>query len=232
MFIRVWRTSATLGLLTVTTTCALAQETPKNTLFIGPAGVRFHASSSDLQGPAGTTPPGVKMDIANTQTLALSYQRDLGSGFSAGFQLGLPPVLRFRADGTAAALGDIGKARVWIPAVVVNHHFEGWGAIRPYVGLGINRTSFTDGQTFANYTAAFSGSASQPAIRSSWGPVVNLGVDMELGHGYVASLSYSRYGIRSKATITTETPGVGPIARNITVRSDPSVISLMVGKRF
>ena len=53
-----------------------------------------------------------------------------------------------------------------------------------------------------------------------------------MSRSWVVDAAYSHYGIKTTATITTVTPGVGDIAREIDVQSNPDVFSLTVGYRF
>jgi outer membrane protein len=69
-------------------------------------------------------------------------------------------------------------------------------------------------------------------MESSWGHVLKVGMAFPLGRNWVIDGAYCRYGIRTTATITTATPGVGDIARTLDLRSDPDVVALMLGYRF
>jgi outer membrane protein len=96
----------------------------------------------------------------------------------------------------------------------------------------LNYTFYTDERVEPVYTGAFGGSSSTAKLKSSWGHVLKVGVGVPVGRDWVIDASYSRYGIRTKATITTATPGVGDIARTVNVKADPDVIGLMLGYRF
>lgn len=208
-----------------------AEETD-NIIKIGYAHIGFNTKSGDLTGPAGTTPPGVQADLENASSLALVYSRRISGPWSVVLQAGTPPVVRMMGAGAAAPLGQVGVARAWFPAVIANYTFEAPGGLKPYVGLGINYTFYTDGRVEPAYTAAFGGTSSTSKLDSSWGHVVKLGVGIPVGGNWLVDLAYSRYGIRTTATITTATPGVGDIARKIDVRADPDVFGLLLGYRF
>ena len=204
----------------------------ENTLKVGYAHIGFNATSGDLIGPPGSTPPGVQADLNNASTLALVYERHLSGPWSVVLQVGTPPVVRMVGAGNGAALGEVGTTRAWFPAVLVHYTFDGpWGT-QPYVGAGLNHTVYTDGQVSPAYTNAFGGSSSTAKLKSSWGPVLKVGIGFSLGRDWVIDAAYSRYGIRTTATITTATPGFGDVVRTIDVRSDPDVIGLMLGYRF
>jgi outer membrane protein len=204
----------------------------ENTVKFGYAHIGFNTVSGDLTGPTGTTPPGVQAGLKDASTMALVYQRDLSGPWSIVCQAGTPPVLKMVGAGNAAALGQVGTIRAWFPAVLGHYTMDGpWGT-RPYAGAGLNYTFYTEGRVSPAYTAAFGGTGSAAKLKSSWGPVLKLGIELPLGRNWVVDAAYSRYGIRTTATITTATPGAGDIARTVDVRADPDVVALLLGYRF
>lgn len=203
-----------------------------NTFELGYAHIGFNTKSGDLTGPVGTTPPGVQADVKDAQSLAFVYERRLSGPWSVVVQAGTPPVVKILGAGNAAALGQVGTARAWFPAVLASYTFDGPGGTKPYVGAGVNYTFFTDRRVETAYTAAFGGTASSAKLDSSWGHVLKVGVGIPLGGNWILDATYSRYGIRTKATITTTTPGVGDIARTMNVRVDPDIFGILLGYRF
>jgi outer membrane protein len=147
-------------------------------------------------------------------------------------QAGTPPVVKLVGAGNGAALGQVGTTRAWFPALLAQYAFDGpWGA-QPYVGAGVNYTFYTEGRVSPAYTGAFGGTSSTAKLKSSWGPVLKIGTVFPLSRGWVIDAAYSRYGIKTTASITTATPGFGDIVRTVDVRSDPDVLALIVGFRF
>jgi outer membrane protein len=221
--------------LAIPIACAMADaraDDAQNTLKIGYAHIGFNTSSGDLTGPAGTTPPGVQANLNNAAALALAYERNIWGRWSVVLQVGTPPVVKIVGAGNGAALGQVGTTRAWFPAVLAQYTFDGpWGT-QPYLGAGVNYTFFTDGQVSPAYTGAFGGTSSTAKMDSSWGQVLKIGLGIPLGRDWVIDAAYCRYDIRTTATITTATPGVGAIVRTIDVRADPDVVALTLGYRF
>lgn len=199
---------------------------------LGYAHIGFNTKSGELKGPAGTTPPGVRASIADARTLALVADVPLDDAWGIVVQLGTPPVVHFSGAGAGAALGEVGSARAWFPAVLARWQPAAWGAVQPYAAIGVNHTFFTDTSITSAYTGAFAGSASRSRLKSSQGPVFKLGGQFRLDEHWGIDLAYSRYGIRTTATITTTTPGLGEVVRTVDVKADPDVYSLMLGYRF
>lgn len=207
-------------------------EDAANTLKIGYAGITFNTKSGHLIGPPGTTPPGIQADLRDARTLALIYERRISGPWSVVVQAGTPPVVKVDGAGTGAPLGSVETAKAWFPAVLATYTFAGLPGIRPYVGAGVNYAFFTDPQVSAAYTGAFGGTSSSSTLKNSWGPVVKLGAEFPIAKNWVLDVGYSRYWIKTTATITTTTPGVGDIARTINVKVDPGAFGLLVGYRF
>lgn len=213
--------------------CALdAAAEPMLRLKTGPALLDFRTQSDDLTGPPGSTPPGVKADTRDTRTLGLVAEHDLDDRWSAVLQLGVPPRVRFDGAGAGAALGEVGSARAWFPALLLGWRAPAVGPVQPYAALGAHLTWFDRTGVTPAYTAAFGGAASRASLKASVGPVFKLGAELPLGEQWLVDLSLARYRIATTATLRTQTAGVGEVARSVDVRVDADVLSLMLGHRF
>lgn len=212
--------------------CATAAAGGGAGLKLGYAHIGFNTRSGDLSGPPGSTPPGVKAAIDDTRTLALVADLPLSEQWGVVIQLGTPPVVHFSGAGAGAALGAVGSARAWFPAVLARWQPAPSGALQPYAAFGLNHTFFTDSSITEAFTVAFGGSASRARLKSSQGPVFKLGAEWRLDDRWGVDLAYARYGIRTTATITTATPGLGDVVRTVDVKADPDVLSVMLGYRF
>lgn len=211
---------------------AAAFAAPAAGLKVGYAHIGFNTRSGELAGPPGTTPPGVQAAIEDTRTLALVLDVPLSEQWGVVLQMGTPPIVHFNGAGAGAALGEVGSARAWFPALLARWQPAPWGPLQPYVAAGFNHTFFTDTRITPAYSAAFGGSESRSTLKSSQGPVVKLGAEWRLDERWGLDLAYARYGIRTTATITTPTPGLGDVARTVDVKADPDVFSVMLGYRF
>jgi outer membrane protein len=199
---------------------------------VGYAHIEFSPSSGELTGPPGTTPPGVQATVADTRTLAIVAELQIAHGWGLVAQLGTPPVLRFRGAGNGSALGTVGQARAWFPAVLVSWRPAPWGPVHPHVAAGIHHTAFSDAQVAPAYTSAFGGSSTRISLERGLGPVFKVGAEARLGERWSVDLAYARYGIKTEATLVTATPGLGEVGRRVALRADPDVVSLMIGYRF
>ena len=209
-----------------------------NTVKIGFAGISFNTKSGDLMGQraaAGFTPPGIQLDLKNTAMLSLSYERRLSDQWSVVLQAGTPPVIKMEGAGTVAGAGTIASVRAWSPAVLATYSFTNVPGIRPYAGAGVNYAFFTNEEVRPVYTGAFGGTSSTMKLKSSWGPVVQLGVEYPIAKNWAIDLSYFHYWMKTTATFTTVTPtGAGNVdlVRSGEVKANPDAFGLAVGYRF
>lgn len=223
--------AATLAIAAALPAAALADE-PNNIIRIGNAHVAFDATSSDLTGPPGTTPPGLRVGLKNLDILALSYERRMSQNWSVQFQAGIPPTLTTVGAGAAEPLGTVSKARVWFPTLMALYTFTDIPSIQPYIGVGVNYTFFTDAKVEPAYTSGFQGSSSSMKLKDSWSPYVRLGVGFPIDKNWIVNVEYSTFQIKSTATVVTQTPGIGPISRRVDIKDRPQIFGLTVGYRF
>lgn len=123
---------------------------------------------------------------------------------------------RVKADGAIAGLGTIADTWAFPPILTVQYHFDRMGAIRPYVGAGVE------------YIHYFSSKSDIPGssakFRDSWGPAVQAGFDYELGSGW--SLGFDAKYVWEDTRISW--------SNGITTRHDldPLLLTANIGYRF
>lgn len=195
--------------------------------------VRPTAESGDLVGPPGTTPPGITSVAGNSSTLGLIYGRRLNQDWSIELAVGVAPTVKVYGAGNARPLGEVGSARVYYPAVVLAYALVGPNApIRPYVGAGINYTWFRDARISDAYNSAVHATSTTGKLSSGTGAVFKIGAEIALGSDWFADVVVQRYGIRTSATLTSATPGVGNIARTQDLKINPNVFAVAIARRF
>ncbi|WP_298827851.1 OmpW family outer membrane protein [uncultured Piscinibacter sp.] len=109
-------------------------------------GVARYTTNSKSTGITGVgIPSGADAETGDATTLLFEYERWLNPNVGIELALGLPPKIDAKATGSVAFLGEVLSARNVTPTLFVNYHFGGTGdRWRPYVGLGVNYTKFTD----------------------------------------------------------------------------------------
>ncbi len=104
------------------------------------------------------------------------------------------------------------------PTVGVQYHFTPKSNVRPYVGAGINYTTFFSEET----TGALAGT--DLSLDDSWGLAAQVGIDVDINKDWFFNADVRYMNIETTATIA----GAG----SVDVEINPWVFGLGVGTRF
>ncbi len=97
--------------------------------------------------------------------------------------------------------GDIGSAWALSPTVSLQYHFNGNGDISPFVGVGLNYTTFLG----ADGKGAFS--SDDVTFKDSVGPAVHAGVDFAIGERSALRVDARWTSMRSDVEVDSGTLG-------------------------
>src|SRR3984957_3389489 len=210
---------------------ATADEVPGNSARIGLYSVFYHVSADDLSGPY--VPPGANIDAKNVETLYLAYVRRLSPHFDVELAVGYPPLQKTVGKGPAT-LGSvpydgqvIATARWLAPTLLVEYKFLSENSkLRPYIGVGVNYTTFYDRDSTAAGNAA-SGGPTKLSLTSSVGPVVTGGVTYRISERWAAHASYTISQV--KTNLSADTDGA---IRTSRISFGPQVLVISAGYSF
>jgi outer membrane protein len=210
---------------------ALADDVPGNSARIGLYSVFYHVKADDLSGPY--VPPGANINANNVETLYLGYVRRLSPHFDVELTLGYPPLQKTVGKGPAT-LGSvpyngqvIATARWLAPTVLFEYmFFDESSKWRPYIGAGVNYTTFYDRNSTAQGNAA-SGGPTKLSLTSSVGPVGTAGVAYNIANRWNLYASYSISQVKTK--LNADTAGV---IRTTHISFGPQVFIASVGYSF
>lgn len=122
---------------------APAVQAQDSSIKVGVARYTTNSKTTGIVGPG--LPAGADAETGDATTVLFEYERWLSPNVGVELALGLPPEIKARATGSVAFLGEVLSAKNVTPTLFLNYHFGGaddrW---RPYVGIGINYTTFTD----------------------------------------------------------------------------------------
>ena len=180
-------------------TPALAQSAGDWTLGIGIHQVNPKSGNGALAG--GTLPVDVDSDVKPTITFEYFVRQDLGIEVLAA----LPFKHAIAIDG----LGTVGSTRQLPPTVSLQYHFNSAGKVSPFLGAGINYTTFFSEDTRGALAA------SKLELEDSWGLAAHAGVDFALGERSALRLDVRWADIDTKVKL--DGAGLG------TVNIDPLV---------
>lgn len=189
--------------------------------------------------PVNQTEAGTSAKIKSADTLGIAFTHFFTDNIAGEFVAGIPPKHDVEGAGTFAKYGTLGNVKQWSPAVLVKYYFgEAKTKFRPYVGLGVNYTWFTD-ETINNQTfvrSEFGPNAKMTAsAKSSWNPVFNVGANYAITDNWFVGLSVSYLPLSSTATLTTQNAGAAgnaTVVSHTKIKIDPVVTYLNVGYRF
>lgn len=180
---------------------------------VGPAHVSPNDDSGELSGVAGAE---VSVDSATSLGITVTWMANEQVGIGV---LGAWP---FRHDiqgaGALAGAGRIAEVKHLPPTVTLQYHLNPAAGIRPYVGAGINYTTFFSEKTHGLGGASIS-------LDDSWGWAIEAGVDIDVGRDWFASAQLWYLAIDTTAKLG---DGLGDIAVDI----DPWVAMIGAGRRF
>lgn len=186
---------------------ARADDVPANTVRAGLYEIFYHVSADNLQGPF--VPPGVNLDLKNTQTAYFAYVRRLTSYLDLELAFGIPPRTKTVGRGPAT-LGSvpydgqtIATSKWLAPSALLEYKFlSETSLLRPYIGVGVNYTSFYDRQVTAAGEAG-TGGPTRLSLTSSVGPVGTVGLKYQPTSHWQVIASYSISRVNSDLKIDT-----------------------------
>lgn len=210
---------------------AYADDPPMNSARIGLYSVFYHVSSDGLQGPY--VPPGANIDAKNVETLYLAYVRSLTDHFDFELTAGYPPLQKTVGKGPAQ-LGSvpyngqvIATARWIAPTALLEYKFLSVNSpLRPYIGAGINYTTFYDRDSTPAGNAA-SGGPTKLSLSRSLGPAGTAGLAYHISGNWYAYASYSVSRVNTHLTADT-----GGVIRTTDIKFGPQAAVVAVGYSF
>ena len=125
----------------------------------------------------------------------------------------------------AALSGKVADSWMFPPAVTLQYHFDGMGALKPYLGLGVQYIHFFNEGTGNNTLGA-----SKVSIDDAFGFTLQAGLDIAIGSGWYLNADIKKTWLDTKATWLNSTVTGGNIVAKVDV--DPLIISAGLGYRF
>ena len=187
---------------------ALAHEAGDILLKVGVTHVEPQSNNGTLAG--GTVKLGI--DGSTRPSFSLTYMATRNIGIEL---LGAAP---FKHHISADGLGDIGSTQHLPPTLSLQWHFLPDADFQPYIGVGVNYTTFFDTKT----QGALKGS--DLSLDDSWGIAGQIGVDYKLNDRWFLNADVRYIGISSKVHLNGADIG--------TAKINPWVATVGVGYRF
>ena len=129
-------------------------------------------------------------------------------------------------SGTTGSIGPLISTWVLPPTVTLQYHFVPDGAVRPYVGAGVNWSLFYSTNPTDELEKAVG--TTRVDMTNSWGWALQAGIDIPIGEKMLLNFDVKYIDIDSTATLTNAALGVQKVRVNI----DPLVVGAGIGFRF
>lgn len=128
--------------------------------------------------------------------------------------------LPFKHDINVVGVGRVGTTKHLPPTVSLQYHFDA-GAMRPFVGLGLNYTKFFE--TRAEGPIA----GNRLSLSDSWGAAAHVGVDFKVSERSAIRVDYRWIQIDTKVKLNG-----APLGTRNKVTLDPSVYGIAYVMQF
>lgn len=184
------------------------------------ASVSYYDTTGSSDGLTGVgVPAGADVSINGSMTAIFTYERMLTPNIGLELVIGVPPKTTANAEGSVAFLGDdILSSKAVAPTLLLNYHFgtpeDKW---RPYIGIGINYTKFTDVKSNLGWDVQ---------MGDSWGWAAQGGI------AYAIDRSWGMYASVGYADVKSNVVATGATVLTTTVDFKPFVYSLGVSYGF
>lgn len=180
----------------------------------------------DVDSDAFSNFAGAKADVADTDSLGLTFSYLFTDNIGVGVLAAWPFETDIEGDGTISAVDKVGDTKFLPPTVTLQYHFNTGSEFHPYVGAGLNYTYFWDENTS---DAPFNGSDLD--LDDSWGFAAEAGLDYVLENDYLVSAQVWYIDIETEAT-SSGAAGNPALAGKADVDINPWVFMIGVGKKF
>lgn len=203
---------------------------------VGAIGVMPNDSSSSLdvvESVAGLTPNSTQVHVNDNVQLGLTIDYAINDQWTLELIAATPFEHNVRVEGSAINGLAIGKTKHLPPTFMVQYHFPIEGSVKPFVGLGVNYTTFFDESASPELAGALTslgvmqtGDKLDLALSDSWGAAAQIGVNIELTERVGIHVMASKMKIDTTGRVKLN----GNSIQNVDVKIDPLVA--MIGVRF
>jgi outer membrane protein len=191
---------------------------------------------------ASVTVPGSGAAVDDADTLGLATTYFITDHIATTLVLGVPPKFRLTGTGSISALGEVGSAYEWSPALVLKYFFnDATSNLRPYLGAGGAYVWFT-GVKLAPasasgsflYSPTFGAALTGPTsatLSSSFAPLINAGFTYNISKHWAVDASVVYMWLSTRATLTTQSK-LGTVTSSTKLKLDPIISFVSVAYKF
>ncbi|CDG21317.1 Outer membrane protein W [Xenorhabdus poinarii G6] len=182
----------------------------------GTATVRPHAGSENVLGLGS-------FDVNNNTQLGLTFGYMITDNIGVELLAATP----FQHQVSLPGVGEIAEVKQLPPTLMAQYYFgTAENKLRPYVGLGVNYTTFFS-EKFNNNSTVKAAKLNSLDLKDSWGVAGQVGLDYKLDKNWMLNTSLWWMNIETDVKFKT-----GDVDRKYKTRLDPWVFMFGVGYSF
>ena len=184
------------GLLALVAAPALATEPGTWTLRAGVGAVQPDGNNLTFSDDVDT----IKVDVGSGTSMTLSgtYMFNENWAFDILASLPFSHDIKASVEGSDSSPTKIGDVKHLPPTVSVQYHFAPQSDFQPYVGLGVNWTTFFDEDLTSDFEDT---GVEKLCLDDSFGLAAQIGGDWQLNDNWVANLDIRYIDIETDATV-------------------------------
>ncbi len=187
----------------------------------GAATVNPDVDSGNLK--SNGTDTGITVDVDSNTQLGLSMSYMLDDKWGIELLAATPFSHTIKATGGIGKLADVKHLP---PTLTLQYYpLDNSSAFQPYVGLGLNYTTFFDEEFKSNYKSTYRGLE----LKDSWGLAAQLGADYRINDNWSVNAAVWYVDIDTEAEFTQRSNGA---KLKVDVELDPMVYMVGVAYKF
>ncbi|MDR3534663.1 MAG: OmpW family outer membrane protein [Rhodopila sp.] len=173
---------------------------------------------------------------SSTNTVGITTEYYVTDNIGVAMLFGLPLKVNLVGDGTLQKYGNLGSTRPMPPAIELRYHlFSAESKFRPYLGLGVNYTWFTQVRTTNSQFITDSlgpGGSAHATLSSSWNPVFEIGANYAITKHWSVGTSLGYVPVKTHLTLYGQTATGTQIVSRSTLRLNPVNVFVNVAYTF
>jgi outer membrane protein len=172
----------------------------------------------------------------STNTVGITTEYYVTDNIGVAMLVGLPLKVDLVGEGSLQKYGNLGSTKPMPPAIELRYHlFSAESKFRPFIGLGVNYTWFTQvrisNSQFVTDNLGPGGSA-HAELSSSWNPVFEIGASYAITKHWSVGTSVGYIPVKTRLTLYGQTATGTQIVSTSTLRLNPLNVFVSVAYTF
>jgi outer membrane protein len=172
----------------------------------------------------------------STDTVGITTEYYVTDNIGVAMLFGLPLTVKLVGEGTLEKYGNLGSTRPMPPAIELRYHlFSAESKFRPFMGVGVNYTWFTQVRTTNSQfvTDNFGpGGSAHAELSSSWNPVFEIGANYAIAKHWSVGTSVGYIPVKTHLTLYGQTATGTQVVSKTTLRLCPLNVFVNVAYTF